>query len=161
MSRKYLTAAVGLGATLLVTAPPASADGPFRFHSLTPCRVVDTRNSYQSQGGYGPILTSPEHRKFPIQGNCLVPVGAKAVTLNVTAVQPTSQGNLGLYPSQTPPPPQTSTINFPVGTFALANGAIVPLADQSVEANDLTVRAFVQNNGQVHVVLDVTGYFAP
>ena len=158
MSRKYLAAAVVLGATLLFAAPPASADGPFQFHSLTPCRVVDTRNSNQSQGGYGPILTNGENRKFPIQGNCLVPVGAKAVTLNVTAVQPTYQGNLGLYPSGITPP-TASTINFPAGTFAIANGAIVPLADQSVEVKDLTVRAFVQSNGQVHVVLDVTGYF--
>jgi hypothetical protein len=159
MSRSYLAAAVVLGAALLVAALPASAGGPFQFHSLTPCRVVDTRNANQSQRGYGPALTSGERRQFPIQGNCLVPVGAKAVTLNLTAVQPGSQGNLGLYPSQDPPPPNTSTINFTAGTYALANGAIVPLADQAVYAKDLTVRAYLQSGGTVHVLIDVTGYF--
>jgi hypothetical protein len=159
MSRKYLAAVGVLGAILLAAAPAPSADGPFQYHSLTPCRVVDTRILDQKQGGYGPALVSNERRQFPIQGNCLVPAGAKAVTINLTAVQPASQGNLGLYPSQDPPPANTSTINFPAGTFALANGAIVPLADQASYPKDLTVRAFVQNGGKVDVLIDVTGYF--
>lgn len=160
MSRTYLAAAVVLGAALLAVGSPTSADGPFQFHSLTPCRVVDTRVNTQAPGGYGPRLTTGEKRKFPIQGACLVPVGAKAVTLNVTAVQPTSQGNLALFPSGLAVEPVVSTINFPVGTYALANGAIVPLANQAVEPKDLTVRAFViVPGGGVDVVLDVTGYF--
>jgi hypothetical protein len=53
-----------------------------------------------------------------------------------------------------------STINFPPGSAALANGAIVPLADQTAEPNDLAVMPFVVGTpGQVHLVLDVTGYF--
>jgi hypothetical protein len=159
MNRSYRVAAVLAGVTLLVVAPPGGADGPFQFHSLTPCRLVDTRISDQVQGGYGPILTSNVERKFPVQGNCGVPVGAKAATLNVTAVAPTNQGRFTLYPSGITTP-TVSTINFPPGTTALANGAIVPLADQSVEANDLAVMPFVIGTpGQVHLVLDVTGYF--
>jgi hypothetical protein len=152
-------AALVAAASLLVAAAPGGADGPFQFHSLTPCRIVDTRISDQVQGGYGPILTSNVERKFPVQGNCGVPVGAKAATLNVTAVAPTNQGRFTLYPSGITTP-TVSTINFPPGTTALANGAIVPLADQSVEASDLAVMPFVIGTpGQVHLVLDVTGYF--
>jgi hypothetical protein len=145
-------------AALIALALPASADGPFQFHSLTPCRIVDTRISDQVQGGYGPILTSNVERKFPVQGNCGVPVGARAATLNVTAVAPTNQGRFTLYPSGIATP-TVSTINFPPGTTALANGAIVPLADQSLQPNDLAVMPFVIGSGQVHLVLDVTGYF--
>jgi len=139
-------------------AVPSAADGPFQFHSLTPCRIVDTRLPGQVVGEYGPVLTSNVEREFPVQGNCGVPVGAKAATFNVTAVAPTNQGRLTLYPAGIVTP-GVSTINFPPGTTALANGAIVPLADQSVEPNDLAVMPFVVGTGQVHLVLDVTGYF--
>jgi len=164
MSRKYLAVAVVLGATLLVSAQPAGADGPFQYYPLTPCRVVDTRYTSQSQGGYGPGLRSGERRSFPIQGNCLVPVGVKAVTINVTVVKPARQatlyqGYLSLYPTGVTPP-TVSTINFPTGTLALANGAIVPVADQALYPKDITVKAALSPAvGRVDVVLDVTGYF--
>jgi hypothetical protein len=88
-----------------------------------------------------------------------VPIGAAAVTLNVTAVLPTDRGRLTLYPSGIGDP-GVSTINFPPGTTALANGAIVPLADYTTYPDeDLTVLPHVVAAGTVHVVLDVTGYF--
>jgi len=159
MSRNRRTVAILLAVALSVIALPGRADGPFQFHSLTPCRIVDTRKPNQIVGEYGPVLTSNVERKFPVQGNCNVPVGAKAATLNVTAVSPTNQGRFTLYPSGIATP-TVSTINFPPGTTALANGAIVPLAVQSMaEPNDLAVMPFVVGGGQVHLVLDVTGYF--
>jgi hypothetical protein len=164
MSRKHLAVAVILGATLLVSALPVSADGPFQYYPLTPCRLVDTRNTYQSQGGYGPGLVTAQRKAFPIQGNCLVPVGVKAVTLNVTVAKPTaqatlSQGYLSVYPTGGAEP-LVSTINFPKGTIALANGAIVPVAQDLVTyPKDLTVKAALVGGGKVEVILDVTGYF--
>ncbi len=172
MSRKHQILALAIGAGLAVAvAPTGEADGPFRFHSLTPCRVVDTRINTQIQGGYGPILDTLVERKFPIQGNCGVPVGATAVAVNVTVVSPTNQGSLTLYPSGIVTP-LVSTITFPLGTFALANGAIVPLADQSLQPNDIAAKYQicdgstlpcyrVLNNGKAHLALDITGYFAP
>lgn len=153
---------VGVG--LMVTAAPGSGDGPFQFHSLTPCRLVDTRESGTTVGTYGGILTSDVQKVYPIQGNCGVPVGAKAATLNVTAVAPTNQGRLTVYPSGILPP-GVSTINFPPGTTALANGAIVPLSTGvacstfTPSTCDFAVMPFVVGSGQVHLVLDVTGYF--
>jgi hypothetical protein len=166
--RRILALAIG-AALVMAVAPTGEADGPFQFYSLTPCRAVDTRISTQSQGGYGPILTTKVERKFPIQGNCNVPVGATAVALNVTVVTPTNQGSLTLYPAGIAEP-LVSTITFPLGTYALANGAIVPLADQSVQPKDLAAKFTlcdgttlpcqrVLNNGQAHLALDVTGYF--
>jgi hypothetical protein len=166
MSRRQQVLALAIGAALVVgIAPTGGADGPFQFHSLTPCRLVDTRNAALTVGNYGPILTSGTARIFPVQGNCGVPVGAKAATLNVTAVAPTNQGRFTLYP-QGIAAPLVSTINFPPGTTALANGAIVPLSTGGACPSgytpatcDLAVMPFVVGSGQVHLVLDVTGYF--
>jgi hypothetical protein len=171
MSRRYRILALAIGAALVMAVAPTgeAQDGPFQFYSLTPCRAVDTRISTQSSGGYGPIITTKVERKFPIQGNCNVPVGATAVALNVTVVTPTNQGSLTLYPAGIAEP-LVSTITFPLGTYALANGAIVPLANQSLQPKDLAAKFTlcgsttlpcqrVLNNGQAHLALDVTGYF--
>jgi hypothetical protein len=159
-----MVASLGVG----LASTGGGADGPFRFHSLTPCRIVDTRvvgTTWVKGGAYGPILTSGVERVFPVQGNCGVPAGARAATLNLTAVAPTNQGRLTAYPSGISTP-EVSTINFPPGTTALANGAIVPLGDgvpcpagYVPDTCDLTVMPFVFGGGQVHLVLDVTGYF--
>lgn len=149
-----------LGALALGLAPaPVHADGPFQFHSVTPCRIVDTRNPANATGGGsgtgGPALTNTASRDFPIQGQCGVPVGAKAAVLNVTITQPTQEGHLTLWPSGTTKP-LVSTLNFPAFEPAIANGAIVPL---SANANDLSVQPGLAATGTVHLILDVTGYF--
>ncbi len=153
--------ALALGTLALSVAPqPARADGPFQFHSVTPCRIVDTRNPANTVGGGsgtgGPALSSAASRDFPIQGQCGVPTGAKAAVLNVTITQPTKDGHLTLWPSGTTRP-NVSTLNFVAGEPAIANGAIVPL---SANANDLSVQpGLAAGGGTVHVILDVTGYF--
>jgi hypothetical protein len=153
-------AALALGALALGLAPaPVHADGPFQFHSVTPCRIVDTRNPANTTGGGsgtgGPALSNASARDFPIQGQCGVPVGAKAAVLNVTITQPTKDGHLTLWPSGTTKP-LVSTLNFAAGEPAIANGAIVPL---SANAQDLSVQPGLSAAGTVHVILDVTGYF--
>lgn len=163
-SKHRVVVALLVGVGLVVTAAPGSGDGPFQFHSLTPCRVVDTRLAGTTVGTYFGILTSDVEKVYPIQGNCGVPVGAKAATLNVTAVTPSNQGRFTVYPSGIATP-TVSTINFPPGTTALANGAIVPLSAGVACATftpatcDLAVKPFVVGAGTVHLVLDVTGYF--
>lgn len=142
-----------LAVATLALAAPAMADGPFQFHSLTPCRIVDTRNANGPTGG--PVLQSGNVRNFPVQGQCGVPVGAKAATVNVTVAGPTGAGHLTIFPSGGAVP-LVSTLNFNAGEPALANGAIVPLSNA---ASDLGVSPFVLGNGQVHLILDVTGYF--
>ncbi len=136
----------------------AQAAGPFQYHALTPCRIVDTRNPTGPDAG--PALTFPGTRPriFQIQGNCGVPNGAAAVTINVTIVSPNMTGPSGggfltLYPPSQPLP-TVSTINFLNADSALANGAIVPL---DVAPNDLAV--YLGGTGTVHLLIDVTGYF--
>lgn len=152
--RRVAGATLAFAAALALAPEPAPAAGPFQFHALTPCRIVDTRKPAGPTGG--PALQSEVVRSFPIQGNCGVPVGAKAVALNVTITQPTNFGHLTLFPSGSAVP-LVSTLNWNPGEPALANGAIVPV---STNANDLSLRPFLLSNGTVHVILDVTGYFA-
>jgi hypothetical protein len=84
--------------------------------------------------------------------------------MNVTVAKPATTtlngGYLTIYPTGGARP-TVSTLNWPKGTAALANGAIVPLADQTLEPKDLTVFAYLTGGGKVEVILDVTGYFQP
>ena len=156
-SRRIVFSSV-LGAGLCLAAGPAAAQpvsaGPFQFHSLTPCRLADTRTVAN-----GPILSDGATRTFVVQGLCGVPVGAKAATVNLTAVGPNGPGFLTMFPSGITKP-VVSSLNFNAGEPALGNGAIVPLADQATFAQDLSVFARVAiTGGTTHMVLDITGYF--
>lgn len=148
MSRAVLAV---VAAGLLLAALPAQADGPFQYHSLTPCRLADTRTTT--------ILSNDTTRTFQVQGLCGVPVGAKAVSVNVTAVGPNGAGYLTLFPSGITRP-VVSSLNYNQGEPAIGNGALVPLANQTSYPQDLSVYARVAAaGGTVHMVLDVTGYF--
>jgi hypothetical protein len=159
MSRALLAV---LAAVVLLAALPAPAAaqgaGPYQYYSLTPCRIFDTRVTGGATGG-APILTNDTTRTFVVQGKCGVPVGAKAVSVNLTAVGPTAGGYLTLFPTGITRP-VVSSLNYNAGEPAVGNGALVPLADQTTHAEDLSVYTRVAAvGGTVHAVLDVTGYF--
>jgi hypothetical protein len=157
MSRNFVRAGrVALVATALTLVPRAEAAGPYSFFSLSPCRVVDTRNPNGPTGG--PSLAENASRPFPILGACGVPLTAQAVVFNVTVVTPTDFGDLRIYPAGTSAP-LASVINWVTSDFAVANGAIVPVT--SGAGNNVTVMVDmpVGSTGKVHLVLDVTGYF--
>ncbi len=145
-----------LVAAVALVALPCQADPiNLSYYPVTPCRLADTRTLPNGQNA-GPILQSgPPARGFVVQGLCGVPVGAKAVWVNVTAVGPSGQGYLTLYPSGTTQP-IVSNLNFNAGEPALGNGSLVALGSSNI---DLMVYAFVSPNGTVHMVLDVAGYF--
>jgi len=135
--------------TAFCSAAPAI---PLSFYTLTPCRVVDTREA----GGpwTGPALSAGEIRTFQMFGRCGIPVGAKSLVLNVTVTQPTAPGDLRLYPGYETLP-LASTINFRAGQTR-ANSAMIALSSNGI--GHLSVRND-QLSGTVHVILDVTGYF--
>jgi hypothetical protein len=136
----------------------AAQAGPYQFYALTPCRVVDTRSATPSlnQGG---IVNVAVNRSFTIQGRCGVPAGAKAVTLNLTVTQPTQGGFISLFPAGPLPTPLVSTINFLTGEPAIANGAIVPLKATTPDLG--LIYGSSAGAWTTHVIVDVTGYFAP
>src|SRR5204863_8049945 len=69
--------------------PPAPAIGAFereadgsglRFHTLVPCRLLDTRDAAGPYGG--PLLGAGASRSFDLTGRCGIPADAAAVSLN-------------------------------------------------------------------------------
>jgi hypothetical protein len=137
-ARSATLAVVGLG----TVAPPL----PARFYTLTPCRVLDTRT------GSAPALAAGVDRMVTVGGGpCGVPTSAKAISANLTVTQPTTAGNLVIFPTGTAP--GTSTINY-VGGQTRGNNAVVSLSN----AGGLSIRCN-QASGTAHVILDVNGYF--
>jgi hypothetical protein len=120
------------------------------FHTVTPCRLVDTRGAVGTYGG--PALTPGSTRVFPLAGRCFIPATARAVSVNLTATAPTAPGNLRLYPAGIALPP-TSSLNYPAGQTR-ANNAVVSLNQRG----ELAVYC-AQASGTTHFVLDVNGYF--
>ena len=150
-------------ATMALALAPAEvagqAAGPYNFFALAPCRVVDTRGPVGPTGG--PKLQANTSRNFPIVGLCGVPTTAAAVAMNVTIAAPTDFGDLRLSPAGQPIP-LASVINWSTTDSAVANGAIIPMGTDGL-GNHVTVHCDmpVGSTGQVHLIIDVTGYFAP
>jgi hypothetical protein len=137
---------------MVITARAASL--PLDFYTVAPCRMVDTRNATGPLGG--PILTSGQARNFPLlSAACGVPATAKALSINATAVTPSAGGFLVIYPGDAATP-LTSNLNFDAGTVR-ANNAIVLLSRNG--DGSVTVLPGLGSGKQVHLLIDVNGYF--
>jgi len=138
----------------------AHAGGPFQYHSLTPCRLIDTRNGQgASTSDDGPVgaRTSPGPYDITAKGFCGVPSDAAAVTINITVVGPTQAGDLRIANLDASPYPVVSTLNYLANEPALANGAIVPV--KAGAGNDLRMVFAMVGSGNLQILVDVTGYF--
>jgi subtilisin family serine protease len=117
------------------------------FYTLTPCRVLDTRDPAGALGG--PALQAGTPRNFALTGpKCAIPLTAKAVSVNLTVTAPAAQGNLRVFPAGVPVP-LVSSVNFVAGQTR-ANNAVVSLGGGSVT---------VLSTAATHFILDVNGYF--
>jgi hypothetical protein len=129
-----------------ITDDPAH---PLSFHTVSPCRVFDSRDA--ALGGPSAVPGNAPY-EAEVGGRCGVPTTARSVALNLTVTGATDAGHVTLFPVGRVPPP-TSTINHPVG-ITRATQAVVGLGD----GGRVAVRA-IQGSGSVHVILDVSGYF--
>jgi len=121
------------------------------FHTLTPCRVVDTRNPDGPLGG--PALAAGAPRTFAVAAMvCGVPATARALSLNVTLTGSLAGGSVVLYPGDVALPP-TSSVSFAAGQTR-ANNSIMGLSRDGLG----TITA-LSASSQVHLILDVNGYF--
>lgn len=127
----------------VTVVPQKSTD----FYTVSPCRVFDTRATAAG------ALASGAPRLITFGTACGIPLGARAVAVNVTVLAPSAQGNVAFYPG-TNPNPGTSTINFPPDGN-LANNAILPLDTSS----SLAMVATLADRGSVDLLIDVAGYF--
>jgi alpha-tubulin suppressor-like RCC1 family protein len=123
---------------------PNSAD----YVPLVPARVLDTRNT--SQGELSAPVGERQTVAQRVAGVGGVPANAKAVAINITAVTPSRDGFLTVWPSGRTRP-GASSINFGagevVGNFVFAE----------VGANGRV--SIYNHNGATDVVFDVVGYF--
>ena len=122
------------------------APNAIQFVPVTPCRLVDTRQTGD------PIEGGTSQNFFvPQLGGCGIPENALAFALNVTVVPgPQPLGYLTIWPAGEQQP-FVSTLNSPDRRIK-ANAAIVPAGYQggvSVYASNTT-----------NVILDINGYFA-
>jgi hypothetical protein len=144
--------APGTGPCRVYGACPAPPTGS-RFHTVTPCRVVDTRGTAGVPLNQGGPLNSGGMRDFDLRNRCGVPASAEALSLNITVVLPSNSGFVRFSPSCQMP--NASTINFSAGQIR-ANNAVLPLGNSD---GILTANALVTGGGQVNLLIDVNGYF--
>ena len=123
---------------------------PGSYYTLTPCRLIDTRNPPGPLGG--PPLDAGVDRTFQVTGNCGIPSNATAVFLNATIVAPTATGNLRIYPAGTLFP-TVSSLNYAAGQVRGNNGVYALNA-----SGQFTMRCS-QASGTANVVVDLVGYF--
>lgn len=134
--------------TECTAVPPAGAS----FHSITPCRAVDTRNANGTFGG--PVLAAGAIRAFPLATSaCGIPAGAKAVAVNVTVTQPGAPGTVSIAPSDAGTP-LTTTVAFSPGQTR-AGSAVVGVA----AGGTASVSIANASASTTHILIDVAGYF--
>lgn len=140
--------------TMAPAGPPPPATS---FFTLTPCRLVDTRNpdvAGQTPIG-GPALSDGVTRSFDLAGRCGLPATAKAVSVNITATGAGRTGYLTVWPASAALP-GTSTVSFAAGQTRATN-AILGVSTDGYAA--LAIRAVLASPGTTHVIVDVNGYF--
>jgi hypothetical protein len=122
------------------------------YHTITPCRLIDTRNL--PNGPYaGPALIAGAERPFDAPGGaCGIPATATALFLNVTVISPTNNGFLQIYPTAGMPP-TVSAVNYSAGQVRGNNGVF------GLDATGQFYIRLGQGAGSAHVVVDVAGYF--
>lgn len=127
------------------------------YDGVTPSRALDTRPGAGHVGSITGPLQAQHAYTFTVP-DAVVPDGATAVVLNVTAIGPNKAGNLRVYPSGQATPPNASTLNYIPGRD-IPNLVVVDLPD----SGPATVSLFsdTATGGTVHVAADVAGFVVP
>ena len=150
--------AVTLGGGGLIGVSASNGAGQSTYTPVTPVRIMDTR----SDGKVGALDTagSGDPRQLKVTGTIatigagtqtVVPVGATAVSLNVTAVATETRnygGYVTVYPCGTRP--NASHINFR-SSETIANAVTVPISD----AGNICFYVY----GKAHLLADVVGFY--
>ncbi|MBB4910933.1 RCC1 domain-containing protein [Actinophytocola algeriensis] len=143
--------AFGLALSVLTVAPAAAAPRPAErqaaaaasgFTPVSPKRVLDTRIG---GGPVGPAGT------VTIDLSAAVPASVTAVALNVTGTGPTTATFVTAYPAGTARP-TASNLNLVTGETRANLATVAVGADRKV--------VLYNNTGSVHLLADLTGYYA-
>ena len=153
-----------VGSSVANPASGLSYTGLGSYVALTPFRILDTRAATCMQCGSGG-LGAGQTRTVQITGVSglrvgpdVIPNNATAVVLNVTAVGSSTNSLLTVFPTGIPRP-TASNLNFGKGG-AIANLVTVRFGQTGPSDSNREVNIF-NALGNVDVVADVEGYFAP
>ena len=128
-----------------------AANADTGLYTIPPCRLLDTRVT-------GTPLLAGVPRLVPAAlGNCQIPVGARAVVANVTVTGATTDGKVHVYPGNYPVSPGP-IVRFEAGA-SRASFAVLGLSTDGL--GSLQALAALPPGGSVHLLVDVSGYFAP
>lgn len=140
----------------LLTQSTATDD---RFKAITPCRIVDTRETvgtfdptefrnYKAVGT-GAIFASQGGKA----GGCGIPTTASGIQMTVTSVSATGTGFIRAYPAGASEP-TASFMNYGDQFNTSGSGAV----KLNVGATDFRFRNY---GSTTHIVIDVQGYYVP
>lgn len=157
--RRGRTALIAVAVLVAVTGGigAANAAGPVQNqigNLITPCRLIDTRPAPDKVGPRGTPIGAGETFTTQVtgsNGNCVIPSSAKGIIANVTAVGPTAESFLTVWPADQTRP-TASNLNWVGGQRPVPNQVTTPLsATGSV--------SIYNNSGTVNVIVDIVGYF--
>lgn len=142
----------GQSAPATASPSPVTPAAAYRFHPVTPTRILDSR--------VGPQYTSPwiggQIRPVKVAGpvagasNPVPASGVSAVVVNITATDTTGPGFATLYPGAKPP--NASSVNWVPGQ-TVANQAIVAVGGGG------NVNLYNHFGSSANLILDVVGWF--
>ncbi len=127
--------------------------GPLTFFPVAPCRQFDSRPSH---GGPGALINNAT-LTVNLSGapcNMFTPLGASAVSVNITVFDILSATGNGVFKVGTASPPTTAWINYPPSETQRANAGVVP----TNSSGNITVQVN-QGAGSVDFTVDVNGYY--
>ena len=157
---------VGMGGLAVVRATSSSSSAS-SFVPVSPVRVLDTRSDLGlaavTDGVAGTLKVTgsiPTATSSGVVSAVVVPVGATAVVLNVTAVNPTASGYVSLRPGDATGAPTVSTLNVTAGgTFP--NGATITIPTTGAHAGEIQVWYEAEGTtvGSTELLIDIAGYY--
>lgn len=142
----FVKAAVATTARLGVLSTAGTA-----FYALTPCRVLDTRDSARPAGLGPPALSARLTRTFNAGTACGIPAGSAALAVNVTVTGPSAAGFVTLFPGSSTAP-AASTVHFRPGVTRASASVIAVGAGATFSVSNAS-------DGTAHLVVDVVGVF--
>jgi hypothetical protein len=120
------------------------------FAAPDPARLFDTRDPQTAPGGAVQRLSDEAELAVQITGTGVVPAGAPAVALNVTAADPLGDGYVKVYPCGTGNP-LVSNVNYLAHQVAAANLAVVKLPADG--------RVCFSSFAPTDLIVDLAGWF--
>ncbi len=124
---------------------------PTKLHTVTPCRVADTRDPAGPTGGAP--LGAAETAILQVTGRCGIPSTAISVAANVTVVNPKASGTVSVLAGG----PLTSASTEVPATAGKTRA--LHLTPSLGTTGSLSFRANLPPGASTHLLLDVSGWF--